>query len=374
MKIAIDVSAAATKWSGIREYIVNLLQFLPEICREDEFLLLFSGTRKQRQELDLPEFPNIRYRDLLLPDSMSSFKDKAFFVFGGLLAQKCDVFWGPDFFLPLGLRTGRKIVTTHDLTFIKFPQYFPRKSIFYERKLRYSLKHSQTVLTISENTKRDIVEHFHLRGDKIRVIHDGVNERFQVSSSERDLAEVRTRYGIDAKYILSVGTLQPRKNFVNLIRAFSLFRNEIPDELYLVIVGEKGWMFEEILAERERSPFRESIIFTGAVPDDDLPHLYQGAEIFVFPSFYEGFGIPLLEAMVSRTPIACSNTSSMPEVVGEHAEFFDPHDIVSMCLAMKELYLDGEKRKKRAILAYERSKQFSWKESARRIASIFSQG
>ena len=292
-----------------------------------------------------------------------------------------DVFYSPDFTLPPTRRGTRTLLTVHDLSFIHHPEAFvPRLRRYLERVVPRSIERADRVLADSEHTRSDLMALFNVPGVKVSVITPGVDARFhppepgQPGDTRRQPtaqtanplpASVRGRYDIaDAPYALSVGTLQPRKNYVRLIRAFARMRERVKDDIHLLIGGGHGWLFEPILREAGK---HEWVNLLGFVEEEDLPTLYRGADLFAFPSLYEGFGLPVLEAMASGVPVVCSDSSSLPEVAGDAALLIDPLDVDGLGSAMARIWEDEGLRAGMITRGLAQAAGFTWHASARQL-------
>jgi glycosyltransferase involved in cell wall biosynthesis len=217
---------------------------------------------------------------------------------------------------------------------------------------------------------QDLIDVWQVPAGKITVLYCGVHERFQPVTDEDQVAAVRQKYNLgENPYILSVGTIQPRKNYQMLIRAFRPVADQFPHNL--IIAGGKGWLYDEMLAEVERQRLNGRVHFIGFVDDADLPTLYSGADLFAMPSLYEGFGLPLLEAMACGVPTISSNASSLPEVVGETAVQLSPKDEKAWTQSINSLLADEEKCSQLAQMGYQRVKEFTWQKAARQLSDIY---
>jgi glycosyltransferase involved in cell wall biosynthesis len=293
-----------------------------------------------------------------------------------LFTGPLDIFYSPDFVLPPVLRATRTMLTVHDLSFMRHPEAFVSPLRRYlGRVVPRSIERSDWVLADSAHTRSDLITLFGVPPEKVEVLYSGVDSRFSPRPETEELVHLRERYGIGARpYVLSVGTLQPRKNFVRLIRAFARLRderlvqsvrlNQSVFDLQLVIAGGKGWLYEEIFAEAER---HESVRLIGFVDDADLPALYRNAALFAFPSLYEGFGLPVLEAMACGTPVVCSSKSSLPEVAGEAGLLVDPLDVDALSEAMARVLEDKTLREEMVARGYAQAAQFTWERAATQL-------
>jgi glycosyltransferase involved in cell wall biosynthesis len=221
---------------------------------------------------------------------------------------------------------------------------YPVKGGLFRWKLADSLQRAHSVLVVSRSAGEDLCSLFKVPDERVKVVSNTLSGSFLREVSAEQIAQVKERCGIRGPYMISVGTLQPRKNFAGLIEAFSLLEGALPDDFHLVIMGGEGWMYDDVLAARERSPLKERIVLTGWIPGEDRPALYRGALALVLPSFYEGFGIPIIEAFASHIPVACSNVSSLPEVAGDAALLFDPRRCEDIADAVSALIEDGTLR------------------------------
>ncbi|HJV35592.1 glycosyltransferase family 1 protein [Geomonas sp.] len=282
--------------------------------------------------------------------------------------QSCDIFHSPFHPLPAGLGGCQKFITVYDLIPILFPQYFEFREDHLLNQVMASIDQDTWVFCISEATKNDLLNHNpRVDADKVAVVPLGASSLFYRCDDQADLRRVRRQYGIpEGPYFLSVATLEPRKNIESTIKAFvRLVREEKLADCSLVLAGAKGWDFDRIFQEIAGAKgLEERIIVTGYVEDDDLAPLYSGALAFVYPSHYEGFGLPPLEAMQCGTPVISSNTSSLPEVVGEAGIQVAPLDNDALCQAMLQLFNDGALREQLAGRSRRRATLFSWEACA----------
>ncbi len=283
--------------------------------------------------------------------------------------DRLDLFHYTDHALSLLQRTRPVIITVHDIAYIKFPWLFNKsRQIYKQYIIDRSIRKADVIIVPSYSTKKDIVQYFGISDGKIRVIYHGVENRF---CPIRNVEEYRLKNNLPLKMILNVGTLEPRKNVVTLIRAFKKLRERGLKDYNLVIAGEKGWLYKQIFKEIRSGGVEQSILVLGVVRDEDLPMLYNCAEIFVYPSLYEGFGFPPLEAMACGIPVITSNTSSLPEVVGDAGIMVNPTDVNSLCDSMFNLLHDRELWHHMSSKGLERAKSFSWAKAAREILEIY---
>ncbi len=231
-----------------------------------------------------------------------------------------------------------------------------------------SIKRADFIVADSYSTKRDIVKYCGIKDEKIRVVYPGVERRFRPIGN---VEEYRVKNNLPSKMILNVGTLETRKNVITLIRAFKQLKKRGFKNYKLVVAGDKGWLYKQIFKEIKSCNMMKEILFLGCVKDEDLPMLYNCADIFIYPSLYEGFGLPPLEAMACGIPVITSNTSSLPEVIDNAGIMVDPNDVNSLCEAMYNVLKDRELWHHMSNKGLERTKLFSWKETAKKVLEIY---
>ncbi len=286
-----------------------------------------------------------------------------------LFTGRVDVFHSPDFVLPPVRRGTRTLVTVHDLSFLRVPQCADAGLRAYlSQVVPRSVARADHVLADSESTKRDLIELLGTEPDKISVVPAGVEPRFRPVADGEALERVRQRYGLPRRFILSLGTLEPRKNFTALIEAFAKLGER---ERKLVIAGGQGWLYEDIFATIERLGLADRVVFTGFVADEDLPALYSLAELFAFPSLYEGFGLPPLEAMACGVPVVCADNSSLPEIVGRAGLLLEATDTAGLAAAMHRILADEAVRRGMVEKGLRQAQQFTWERAAERLLAVY---
>jgi glycosyltransferase involved in cell wall biosynthesis len=380
MRIGIDYTAAARQGGGIGRYTRELVQAL--LCRESvhQYALFAAvgglGARDWRlaiENLQSLVF-SFKFRAVPLTDDWLHrlWQRLRLPIPVEVITGPLDIFYSPDFVLPPTLRTTRTLLTVHDLSFLHYPDAFvPSLRQYLERVVPRSVARADRVLADSKSTRDDLVAYFDTPPEKVEVLYSGVDSRFRPEKAPGEEERLKTKYGIESPYILSVGTLQPRKNYVRLIKAFANLplANLQLANLQLVIAGGRGWLYEEIFAEAEKHGNRVRIL--GFVDDADLPALLRNAVLFAFPSLYEGFGIPPLEAMACGTPVVCSNASSLPEVAGDAALMVDPLDVDGLAEAMARALEDDDLRGKMIAEGLTQAARFTWEGAARQLLDSF---
>jgi glycosyltransferase involved in cell wall biosynthesis len=262
------------------------------------------------------------------------------------------------------------ITTIHDVAFRRFPALFPLKHrLLLNLLIPSSARNAAAVITCSESTRRDLMELYDLPSERIVVTPYAADPIYRPMDADEARQAVRARFRIRSPYLLSVGVLQPRKNLARLVRAYNRIAGDLPHRL--VLVGKEGWAGEELRRAIGESPPGKAPVFTGYVPDADLPALYAGADIFVYPSLYEGFGLPPLEAMACGAPVITSNTSSLPEVVGDAGVTVDPLDTEALARAILDLLQDEARRSSLREAGLRRAAGFSWDRTARETLAVY---
>jgi glycosyltransferase involved in cell wall biosynthesis len=290
----------------------------------------------------------------------------------------CHLFHATEHLLPR-LKRARTVLTVHDLIYRLFPEYhLPLNKWFLNLFMPLFVRRADAIIAVSRCTRDDLIRHYDVPPEKITVIYEGVDTQFQPITDPGTLAAVRARYGLPQHYILYVGTIEPRKNLTTLLEAYVALKAQTPNlqspisNLHLVIVGRKGWLYQDFFQRlRELGLEEDEVVLPGFVPDEDLPALYSAAELFVFPSLYEGFGLPPLEAMACGTPVVTSNTSSLPEVVGEAGLMVDPHDVRALREAMERALIDEHLRTELRTRGLEQAGRFTWEKTAQQTLEVY---
>ena len=260
------------------------------------------------------------------------------------------------------------VVTVYDLSFVRYPDRFPRmQRLYLTTQTARSCRQARRVITISESSRQDVHRLYGVSLERIDVVNPGVDESYQ-PLPESEVEAFRQREGLPSRFVLHVGTLQPRKNIPLLLEAFAKLADP---ELQLVLVGGKGWLYDEIFHRVETLGIRDRVRFTGYVSEKDLPLWYNAAELFVFPSLYEGFGMPVVEAMACGTPVIAARTSSIPEAAGEAAALFDPQNEDELADRMASVLNNPGLLDKMRGLGLRQSQQFSWKRAGRKTAAVY---
>ncbi len=373
-RIGIDATSAVTQGGGIGRYTRELIRALVAQSADHDFCF-FSAKPPHHLPVPnpIPQAENTRWRPapvderwlyrlwyrLRLPLPVQ------------MVTGRLDLFHSPDFVLPPAAGRMPTLLTVHDLSFVHYPDTFPANLVAYlNRVVPWSVRRATHILADSGATRRDLMDIWQVPSSKITVLYSGVNDAFRPVTDGKMLTAVRQRYQLGHEpYLLSVGTVQPRKNYQMLIRAFRPIAEKWPHNL--IIAGGKGWLYQEMMAEAAKQGVDGRVRFIGFVDDVDLPALYSGADLFLFPSIYEGFGLPLLEAMGCGVPVITANISSLPEVAGAAAVQLSPHKQPDWSAAMADLLRDEDGRTRLIQAGFEQVKKFSWQRAAMELLAIY---
>ncbi len=366
MRIGIDVRCLAEKqYSGISEYTYNLLNNLFKIDQQNQYFLFYNAIKAAK----IPEFKfaNVSIKKFHYPNKIFNLAlrflkivqiDK---LIGGV-----DVFLIPNFlFLNLS-KDCKKILIVHDLSFELYPEFFTHKKRLWHFLIspKSLCRKADRIIAISENTKNDLINFYKISPEKIAVIYPGINDLFFREATDAERQRVKNKYQLPENYIFYLGNLEPRKNIESLILAFGALENK---NLSLVIAGGQGWKYKKIYRLWKNSPAKDRIKFLGYVENQDKPALYQLAKAFIYPSIYEGFGLPPVEAMASGTPVITSFNSSLPEAIGPAGLLIDPNNVneiaktIGLLLADEKLTADLKSQGKT------QAQKFVWEKSAKEI-------
>jgi glycosyltransferase involved in cell wall biosynthesis len=368
MRIMFDLSAGVHGRAGIGRYAVELLSGLVATDLENQYTLFYNRPEDAQVPTDLQHLPTIT---TLSSDKYWRFQTLLAHLFHrsqDLLYGSVDIFHATSNLLPNLSQIGT-VFTLHDLIFQLYPTTHTRLNRwFLSLMMPIFLRKADHVIAVSNTTANDAIRLYNLNQDKMSVIYEGIAPHFQPVTDERRLQKIRIHYALPQRFIFFVGTLEPRKNLPNLIRAFAAAKL---DEVKLIIAGKKGWMYQSIFDLVQELGLERDIQFIGFVPDEDLPVLYSLAEAFVFPSLYEGFGLPVLEAMACGTPVITSNVSSLPEIAGDAALLIDPLNVEDLSIAMCRLTNDAGLRQEFSQRGLRQASQFSWQRAAAQTLDVY---
>ncbi len=397
MKIGIDcrtiLNPGFGEAAGVGHYTYYLVSNLLKLDKKNEYVLFFDNLLSKiaaeeviagASNVQLRFFPFHKYKHYL------PFAFSHLLVASAIEKEKLDVFHSPAYALPLAYR-GKSIVTVHDLAIYKNPKWFPKKfligqSFSTKTLVPNSLKKANKIIAVSEHTKKDIMEIFKIKPEKVNVIYEGVEfrdvpgKREGTCGIETELCfeDLKVKYGLKNSYVLFLGTIEPRKNIAALAKAFCRLVNEnkeFGDKYQLIIAGAKGWKHEKIFKEIEKCQdkikMKNVIKYIGYVSAREKFTLMKDAVCFVFPSFYEGFGLPVLEALSLGVPTITSNKSSLPEIVGQAAVLIDPEKIEEIYDALKKILVDQKLRKELSEKGMAQAKKFNWRKCAEETLQVY---
>ncbi len=372
MRIAIDYTAAIRQGAGIGIYVRNLVDALLAQDASDQYTLLTSG--QASPEHPFPNAENVRGRNIFIPDRYLNILWYRLHapLPATLFTGPIDIYHGPDFALPPLNKNVRKVVTIHDLAFLEHPEYaVPSLAAYLRRVVPEAIAAADVVTTVSSEVSRTLVQHFQTPKEKLVVVPLGVSRYFRRVTDPILLDATRHKFGLQHPLVLAVGTQEPRKNHIGLIKAFHKAQKEKSGPAMLAIAGSTGWLYEETQQLVKELNLEKKVRFLGRVTDHELVTLYSSADIFAFPSFFEGFGIPPIEAMACGAPVITSNTSSLPEVAGDAALLIDPYNIDELAEAITRLVQDEGLREELRQKGYQRVQQFRWEVSASKMLAIY---
>jgi glycosyltransferase involved in cell wall biosynthesis len=362
MRFAVDAHAIGRNLTGNEVYVRSLLRAFAEVDSESEFFAYISDKSAASW---VPQRFRTRY-------VAASPWPRLGWQLGHLTRQDRPNLLHVQYTAPLRV-AAPIVVTVHDVSFLEHPEYFTASRLAQLRiTVARTVRRAERIITVSAFSRDAILRHYDVDPSRIRIVPNAASVDFRVIGRDRALANVATRFGIPGPFILTVGDLQPRKNHIGLIGAFSRLMTERPNLKHtLVLTGKETWFAPKVRDAAQRSGFADRIYFTGFVSDTELLHLYNACECFVLPSFYEGFGIPILEAMACGRAVACSNKSAMPEVADGAGLLFDPENVDDMKRALEDLLVDPELRARKQRLGLQRAGFYSWQKSARATLDVY---
>jgi glycosyltransferase involved in cell wall biosynthesis len=367
VRIGIDATTLKEQLTGVGNYVVQLIRALARTDRTNEYVVFTPSLQAEALGVERDGF-QVVWCDFAGRGTRLVWEQV------GLPAlvrrNRLDVLHSPHYTMPL-MHSACSVVTFPDLTFVLYPKlHQPLKRVFFPAMMRWSARHARRIIAISESTKRDLVQTLGVPGDRISTVLLAADAEYRPTAPAR-VAEVCARYGLRAgEYLLYVGVLEPRKCIDQLIDAFGRIA-PAANSLQLVIAGKRGWMYDQIFAQVAALGLEERVRFPGYVPRADLPALYSGARAFVYPSRYEGFGLPVLEAMSCGTPVVTTNVSSLPEVAGDGALLVDPGDVSGLAAALARVVHDASLRQELSCRGQVRAASFSWERCAKDTVRVY---
>lgn len=379
MKIGIDIRCLMQpNYSGVAEYTYNLLTNLFKIDKDNQYLLFYNSS--QDVSGNLPNFSgaNIKtigfnYSNKLLNLGLKFFKYPKI----DQLLNQVDIFFMPNLNFIALTKQCKKVITVHDLSFKLFPAFLSKKRRLWHAFInpKKLIASSDKIIAVSANTKNDLINYYKIPEHKIKVIYSGLDHDLYrvIAKNDPQLAVIKKKYQLPDSFLLFLGTLEPRKNIIGLIEAFNLFKAQ-PSEfanMHLVIAGERGWNYQQIFTLAENSPFTKQIFYLDYIKRQDKPYIYNLASLFLFPSFYEGFGFPVLEAQACGLPVIASTNSSFPEILNESACLIKPDHLEEISQTILQIESDPQLKQDLINKGLANVKRFSWPTCAQETLRYF---
>jgi len=370
MTVYVDVSSAVHQKAGLKRYTECLVSALVPLMGE-RLALFHNGSRQAEVPAAWKHLPRVSVAAGYKPWRAAVVARQLLRLGMDSLLPGAQLFHATEHLL-LPLSSIATVMTVHDLVFERYPQYHKVLNYrFLKASMPLFCRRAQAIIAVSESTKRDLVALYGVPAAKVTVIPEAAAPRFAPQEPQR-VESVRRALGLPPRYVLSVGTIEPRKNLGRVLAAFGQLRDEdLVDAL--VIVGKKGWLYDDFFARLDRSPAKQAVIFPGWVADEDLPAVYAGASALAFPSEFEGFGLPVLEAMACGAPVVCANTSSLPEVAGDAALLVDPLDTDALTAALRRVLSDPELASELRRRGAAQAARFSWERTAQETLAVYEQ-
>lgn len=372
MRIAIDYTPAIRQAAGIGQYVRCLVDAMLAQDDINSYALLASG--RPTRTRPFPSAKNVHVRSIFIPDRYLNILWYRWRLplYATYFSGQVDLYHGLDFALPPLRGKLRKVVTVHDLTFLEHPEYaVPSLAAYLNKVVPEAIAAADVVAAVSQTTRHALIKHLGTPPEKITIIPNGVGAQFRRITDPVILAATRHKFGLHHPLVLGVGTLEPRKNHLGLIKAFSQAQKKKQGPAMLALAGGKGWLYEETQQLVADLRLEKKVRFLGHVSDLELITLYSMADVFAFPSFSEGFGIPPLEAMACGTPVITSNLSSLPEIVGDAALLIDPYDVSALGHAITRLIENAQLREELRQKGYQQAQRYTWSAAASKMLSVY---
>lgn len=366
MPHTIAIDARKIRDFGIGTYVRNLIRQLTELDRKNNYLLLTGPAGREVLD-DLPEnFALVSQRS-----PVYSIRE-LFSISWDLFRRRVDLYHATHYVVPV-LMPCRTVVTIHDIIHLLYPEFLPNRLAFYyaHHMIRRSLQRGERIITVSHNTRSDLMHYFGIGGQKIDVVYNGIDDVFRQPLEDEDLRRWMRNLELDRPYFLFVGNPKPHKNLDNVVKAYAraLELAEFPHAL--VCVGDRSGVDSKVRQRAEQLGIADRVMLLGHVAQEALPAIYQGATLFLYPTLYEGFGLPVVEAMASNVPVLTSNTSALKEIASGYAELVNPLDVDRMAQAIVHCVGDADHRQNLRHKGLRRSQEFSWRKAAEQTLDIY---
>lgn len=363
MRIGLDARIVYYARGGIRSYVVHLLDALASVDSQTDYRVLCS----RKDDTIAPPGANFRCVSCWTP---SHHRFERWLLGAEIARLDLDLLHSPDF-IPPSFGYERSIITVHDLSFLYYPRFLDADSRrHYNHQIEWAVDRADHILADSDATRDDLVSVLRVPPEKITVVHLAANRAFR-PVPEAEARQAANRYGLEPGYLLFVGTLEPRKNIPGLLRAYRILLDRKVTAAPLVLVGAKGWLYDEIFDHVEALELKRHLRFLHEVPDGQMPALYTAASVLTMPSFYEGFGLPALEAMSCGTPVVVADRASLPEVVGEAGILIDPEDPDAIARGLERVLTEDALRSRLRESGLERASTFSWERVAQETFEVY---
>lgn len=364
LKLLVDSISLLSPLTGIGRYTYEIAKVLES--KENVAVEYFYGYYSKKLIEPSSGKKKKNLKSIIVKNSLLKKVVRKFLFFSSrIFAPSYDVYWQPNFIPNSGIKAKKIVTSVHDFSFIHHRNFHPKERIEYIEKYFFkNVIKSDLIITGSEYTKREIIERLDFTNEQVKVIYHGIDHKIF-----RVYEDINLKMELPKKFIFSVGSIEPRKNLLGLLKSYNELDKQIKQEYKLVLAGFKGWENSEIMELINKD--KKNIHYLGFISDVELAKVYNLASCFVFPSFYEGFGLPVLEAMACATPVICSNTSSLPEVGGDAVSYCDPFDITDIKSKIELVLSDEELQQKMIQKGLERAKEFSWEKSAEEHMKVF---
>ena len=366
MAYTIAIDARKIRDFGIGTYIRNLIRELGQLDQDNQYLLL-TGQQGHGAVRRLPE----NFREVLVHSPVYSLRELVELSWE-ILRVKVDLYHATHYVLPAFVPC-KAVVTIHDIIHLLYPEFLPNRLAFFyaQRMIRRSLVRGDRIITVSRNTREDLTSYFHMSSEKIDVIYNGIEDAFRERLASVDLDRWMKNLGLERPYFLFVGNPKPHKNLDNVVKAFAraLELQDFPHRL--VCVGDRDAVEFKIRQRAEQAGISDRLVLLGHVAQEALPAIYQGASLFIYPTLYEGFGLPVVEAMASCVPVITSNNSALKEIAAGYAHLVNPLDVEAIAHAIVQCVTDKEHRESLCKLGQRRSKDFRWSRAAEKTLAIY---
>ena len=366
-KISLELQWAVGKKTGVGWYIFNIVKGLVQNNKKDYTAEFINFMNRHNVKEQINYDVKIKQNKFIPYKVYDILTQKLKISHNFLLGTKSDIYHFFNFTIPKNIK-GKVIITIYDTVFFSAPETMGDMKAISEYK--YAAERSDLIITISESAKSDIIKHFNVDEKKIQIVTPGIDlQKYSYNYTDIELENVRKKYDLPQNYILYLGTIEPRKNIERIVKAFKKYKKEVKDDLKLVIVGNKGWKYNNIMKLIES--MGTDIIITGYIDEEDKIPIYKLAQFFTFPSLYEGFGMPVLEAMAAGVPVVTSNVSSLPEVAGDAAILVDPLSEDEIFEAYKKILSDKQLQREMIEKGLEQAKKFQWKKSVEVLEKVY---